>query len=178
MTNLIAQAVKPLEQASIDAAVANAQAMINRIFAHLENNDWDLNKAYPYPTGFMRRDLYAQAKDLRELADSVTTRVDAISVWRGSCKVRPSEEGVKYELEQAALEAQASYNAYVTKLTMKVGCGVVAANMGYVRGIWSDSNLTVEKNDGTKEVWNTKCIVNRSKLGKWFNQFPTRKLKR
>lgn len=40
---------------------------------------------------------------------------------------------------------------------------------------WIDSTITIKTNDNEVNVWHTKMIINQSKYGKLFNQFPTRK---
>lgn len=68
---------------------------------------------------------------------------------------------------------KASFEAYVAKLTKKVGeCDAVE----YTGALWNRSQLKVRKGDVT-EVWMTRVIVNVSSLGKLFNQWPTRKVR-
>lgn len=177
MTNLIANAVEPLKQKSVDAAVERTINFHKSIIEKLQQNNFDIDAAFPRPKNFTSRAAYAAAGDLRAAVESIVDYEKSSYRMDETRIVKVNADKIVYELEQAALNAQASFDAYVTKLSIKVGTGIVDAHMGYVRGIWSDSNLTVYKNDGSKEVWNTKCITNRSKLGKWFNQFPTRKLK-
>lgn len=177
MTNLIANAVEPLKQKSVDAAVERTINFHKFIIEKLTQHGFDIDAAFPRPSTKMSRSEYQAKYDLRAAADSIIDYEKSTYRLNETRIVKVNPEKIIYEIEQATLNAQASFDAYVTKLNIKVGTGIVDAQMGYVRGIWSDSNLTVYKNDGSKEVWNTKCITNRSKLGKWFNQFPTRKLK-
>lgn len=178
MTNKIAIAVAPLKQASIDATIACVNNSHKRIIEKLAFHGFNIDAAYPRPSTNMSRADYQATYDLRRAVEAIvdfeksTYRMNEVMI------VKANAEKMAYEVEQAALDAEASFNEYVTKLNIKVGTGIVDAKMGYVNGIWSNSNLTVKKNDGTQEVWNTKCITNRSKFGKWFNQFPTRKLKK
>lgn len=176
--NLIANAVQPLKKASVDAAIGRTIAFHKSIIEKLIQHGFNIDVAYPRPSHNMSRSTYQAAYDLRCAVESIvdfektTYRLDEIRI------VKVSADKIIYELEQATLDAEASFDAYVEKLTEKVGSGVIDAHMEYVKGLWSNSNLTIYKADGIKEVWNTKCIVNRSKLGRFFNQFPTRKLKR
>lgn len=177
MTNAIAQAVQPLKQASVDAAIARTIASHKSIIEKLSQHGYNIDAAYPRPSTNMSRAAYQAAYDLRCAVEAIvdfeksTYRLNEVRI------VKVSADKIIYELEQTTLNAEASFDAYVTKLNIKVGTGIVDAQMGYVKGVWSNSNLIVTKNDGSREVWNTKCIINRSKLGRWFNQFPTRKLK-
>lgn len=61
------------------------------------------------------------------------------------------------------------------KLEMKIGEHLTATLEG--NHVWGDSFITVEKANGENERWRTHTILNVSKLGLYFNQFPTRKIK-
>ena len=178
MTNAIANAVAPLRQASVDAAIARTIASHDAIIKKLNDHGWNIDAAFPRPSTHCSRAQYQAAYDLIAAVEAIVVygkssyRLDEPKI------VSVSADKVAYELDQARLDAEYSFNLYVNKLNEKVGTDIVDAQMGYVNGVWSNSNLIVNKNDGTQEVWNTKCITNRSKLGKWFNQFPTRKLKK
>ena len=80
--------------------------------------------------------------------------------------------------DYANQEAQASgdsYDAWVYKLVQKIGKPVTQAQVS--GDPWTGSTISVTTNDGEQQTWNTKMILNTSKLGKVFNQFPTRKMK-
>ena len=170
--NAIAIAVQPIKQASIDAAVEATTEVIAAFKAKLEAADWDLNVAFPRPSHNTSRATYMAQKARHDYASSLVRSV--------KCSRRPSEpllvtwceEGVARAIKNAADDAAFQYEAYVVKLIKKVGA-CDSAVMGFMNGVWHDSNLVVIKGDA-KEVWNTKCIVNRSVHGKVFNQFPTR----
>lgn len=173
--NAIAIAVAPIKQASIDAAVEATHEMIANIKAKLEAAQWDLDVAFPRPSIHTSRATYMAQRAAHDYARCLVSPV--------KCSRRPSEpfmvtwceEGVARAIDTAAKDAALQYEAYVCKLVKKVGeCD--AAKMGFNGGVWFDSDLVVTKGEA-KEVWNTKCIVNRSVYGKVFNQFPTRKRK-
>ena len=77
-------------------------------------------------------------------------------------------------IDNAVKEAELNYLDYITKLENKIGVTVKTATL--VGNLWSGSILTVATTEGTQR-WNTKIIINQSKYGKLFNQFPSRKLK-
>lgn len=84
-----------------------------------------------------------------------------------------NEAGIERILEEAELEAAASFDAYVAKLTEKVG----ECDAAVVEGpLWFESILTVNKG-GAIQRWKTQQILNFSVYGKAFNQWPTRRLK-
>jgi hypothetical protein len=62
---------------------------------------------------------------------------------------------------------------YVVKLSQKIGKEISSADLS--GDLWTNSTLTVECEDGDKQVWNTRHITNYSCYGTPFSQFPTRK---
>lgn len=170
--NAIAIAVQPIKQASIDAAVEATREVIARIKAKLEAADWDLNVAFPRPSHNTSRATYMAQRAAHDYARCLVSPVHCSRRPSEPFLVTWSEEGVARAIDTAAKDAACQYEAYVCKLVKKVGeCD--AAKMGFNGGVWFDSDLVVTKGDA-KEVWNTKCIINRSVHGKVFNQFPTR----
>lgn len=72
-------------------------------------------------------------------------------------------------------EAAFQYDAFIVKLCTKIGTAKTATLQG--DHIWNESILTIKKHDGSTEHWKTKQIENVSKLGRYFPQWPSRKLK-
>jgi hypothetical protein len=170
--NAIAIAVQPIKQSSIDAAVEATHEVIANIKTKLETAGWDLNVAFPRPGINASRATYMALKAAHDYARSLVSPVKCSRKPSEPFMVTWCEEGVSRAIKNAADDAAFQYEAYVVKLIKKVGA-CDSAVMGYMNGVWHDSNLVVIKGDA-KEVWNTKCIVNRSVYGKVFNQFPTR----
>ena len=85
------------------------------------------------------------------------------------------DKRISYFIDQAKLDAAAQYDAFVAKLCKKIG-QVAAAELDG-NHVWNYSILTVETGIG-EEKYKTQMIVNVSKHGKLFNQWPTRKVKR
>ena len=69
--------------------------------------------------------------------------------------------------------AHADYMAWIAKITDKIGKPVVDAKM--TGSPWTGSTIHVITNDAEQQTWNTKMIINISKYGRLFNQFPSRK---
>lgn len=84
-----------------------------------------------------------------------------------------NEEGVEQLIAESGEEAALSFDAYVAKLTDKVGPCDSASVTGT---LWQRSLLTVRKGE-TTERWQTQQIINFSVYGKAYNQWPTRKVK-
>ena len=175
--DLIANAVAPLKQQSVDSAVAFATAQVERMLKKLEEAGWDADVVNPpLRTGYYNRETYMRHQNTRNFISLITKSAKA------SCRMREpdvrvkDEDGIARYLEQTAKDAGADFEAFVFKLNKKVG-EVVSAELGS-DNVWYDSHLIVIKPEGEKQVWNTQIITNYSKYGKAFNQFPTRQIKR
>lgn len=178
--NQIKNAVEPMKQLSIARAVEYAQNRVNKALQMLADNNWNVESVFPYPNGNMSRASYMTAKTRYGFATLITKKI----AGQPSChkrvdletKVEPDQNGIDRHIKQVADDAAIAFDAYVHKLNQKVG-EVTEAQVTTSWDLWMDSDLAVVKADGTKEVWNTKCITNYSKFGLAFNQFPTRMTK-
>jgi len=87
----------------------------------------------------------------------------------------------QYVAKQAAVAAADTVAGFAAKLAGKVdrekaeGAQVVSASIA-TGDLWAHSTLTVHLSDGSRQVWHTQMIVNHSCRGKFFNQWPTRKV--
>lgn len=81
----------------------------------------------------------------------------------------PTSEYVRMQRQGAS----DSYDSWVYKLVQKIGKPVTDADVS--GDPWTNSRITVKCKDGETQTWNTRMILNTSKRGKVFNQFPTRK---
>ena len=175
--NLIANAVAPLKQQSIDSAVAFATAQVERMLNKLEEAGWDANVVNPpLRTGYYNRETYMRHQNTRNFISIITKSAKISRSPRDPDICVKDEQGIARYLEQTAKDAGVDFEAFVHKLNAKVG-EVVSAELGS-DNVWFDSYLVVVKPEGEKQVWNTQIITNYSKYGKAFNQFPTRQVKR
>lgn len=87
----------------------------------------------------------------------------------------------QYVAKQAAAAAADTVAGFAAKMAGKVdrekaeGAQVVSASIA-TGDLWAHSTLTVRLSDDTQQVWHTQMIVNHSCRGKFFNQWPTRKV--
>lgn len=88
------------------------------------------------------------------------------------CEIDPEavEKAVRDEREMASLQ----YDMFIVKLIGKIGDCLTAEIDG--NHVWGLSRLTVHKVGDVKEIWKTQQIYNRSSLGKWFPQWPSRQI--
>jgi len=174
--NLIAQAVEPLKQQSVDSAVNFAKDQVERMLKRLEEANWDAKIVNPCVGTYCSRETYMRYQNTRNFISTITKWTKAVRRPSEPEIVEKDEEGIARYLEQTAKDAGLDFEAFVYKLNKKVG-EVTSAELGS-DNVWYDSYLIVIKPDGEKQVWNTQIITNYSKYGKAFNQFPTRQIKR
>lgn len=170
-------AVEPQRQDAIEAARQAAQKTVDWVKAEVEANGWDMQRAAPYPRGISAHNKdYIPARDRHQFFWRFVKSVPGGGFRVSSPQpVEWRQDRADQYVEDAAKAADAAYESFVLKLENKIGEVTSASLDG--NHVWSHSILTVEKADGTVENWKTQGIINVSKLGKLFNQFPTRKLK-
>lgn len=181
MTNPIRQAVLPLKAAAQDRAEKEARAMVQRMAEQLEAAGWDLNEAAPRPSSLHESRNSYLAKQSKRLRYSAVTSswMFAPSLKYKTCgKSEPvfiDEDKVEIFVQKARQNAADQYDLFVAKIESKIGETSAARLDG--DHVWGYSFLTVRAASGQAETWKTQMIVNCSKLGLLFNQFPTRKIK-
>jgi hypothetical protein len=175
MTDPVETAIAPLREEAIAKAEIKARELAARVYAQLELADWDLNVAAPRPRATMRRQAYKEAASRFNLFCSLTIPAKATrSINEPHIRLK-SDEHLHNFVKQAKREAAAQYDAFVAKLTKKIGPTTAATLEG--SHVWGFSILTVTTAAGATQRWKTQQIVNVSSLGKLFNQWPSRLLK-
>ena len=173
--NKIEAAVAHLRSEAIARAEKETQTLVDRMIQDLVAVDMDLDKAAPYPKANIDKAAYQQAMTRRSMFLNIARSVKHTRRPSDPFTVEVTNEAINRVLTQAAENAAAEYDAFVAKLIGKIGEVSEAELFG--NHVWGNSMLHVTKLDGTKECWKTQMIINISKLGKLFNQFPTRKVK-
>lgn len=176
-THPVAIAVEPLRADAVKMAVEYAKAVIARVLADLAANDWDALKCAPYPSSLkLGRNAYLAAHAKYTLYRSLTERANEYASHRPGMPelLKQSDKSEARYLKSVADDAEAQYIGFVCKLCAKIGaCDSATLDGNFV---WSHSILTVRKGAAV-ERWKTQQIVNQSKLGTVFNQWPTRLVK-
>lgn len=116
--------------------------------------------------------------------DNIAPRPDYNRMWHVGYKEAQAKRA-RYEyfdrtprdkhVEDEGKAADASYMAWVDKMTQKIGKPVEHAEM---RGTPWNSHITIRTKDGEEQRWHTQMIINRSKYNNLFHQFPSRRLDR
>jgi hypothetical protein len=177
MMNPIETAVLPLRTVAVERATFVAEDRIERMTKEIEAAGWDLDKVAPYPRTDIGRKAYQVAMAKRSMFRMVFS-VAPTDRCRKMSEPFILEKNAAYEakfVDDMARDAAAQYDMFVAKLNEKIG--EVASAELFGNHVWDSSKLFVVKAVGSKECWKTQMIINVSKLGKLFNQFPTRKVK-
>ena len=175
MKNLIEEALKPMKVEAMRNAEVEARRTIARVHGLLEESCWNLDVVAPFPKSTMDKASYRKALAKRSLFKSLTVAAQTSRSMTDPDFRKPSQELQHRFIVEAEQATAAEFDSFVTKLTAKIGeCTSCQHSAG---ATWSFSILTITKPNGKVERWQTQQIINVSKLGKLFNQWPTRKLK-
>jgi DNA modification methylase len=154
-----------------------AQATKNRIdhwSAKLKESDMDLDKCCPRPNGGMDKITYRMMLETHNFVASFTNST-VVSRRRSEPNTREiSQPSILNLIKISKDEAKADFLAYISKLTGKIQTTIKSAELK--GNLWQGSMLYLDTEDG-EQKWKTQMIINTSKYGKPFNQFPTRLMK-
>ncbi|MFA7347333.1 MAG: hypothetical protein WCZ86_06205 [Desulfurivibrionaceae bacterium] len=79
---------------------------------------------------------------------------------------------------QLMAQIEKNHGRWVAKMVKKVGQEIIRASIVTTHSNpWEWSILLVVCRDGTLQYWKTRAVDNRSRLGNWYVQHPTRKLR-
>jgi hypothetical protein len=171
----VALAVEPTRQKAVDAAAAEAKKIVAKVREELKASGFDLLVCAPYPNSGMGRATYMTAQAKYQLFSSLTKWRKGTYSPREPHLADVTPELVAKFIAKAKERAAIDFDAFIVKLVQKIGACKKAELTGDF--VWSYSFLAVDKVGGVREVWKTQQIINVSKLGRLFNQWPTRLMK-
>lgn len=185
----VGAAVHPLKVEAVKQAAADAHKTVIAVRDELAAAGWNIEPVAPYPS---TRNWHNGKKIEYETALAkyrLFARLTMNDPVNGKPTHRPGEprivvmcdEHVAEFVMSEEREAAAQYDAFIVKLVAKIGPDAIAATLDG-NHIWSHSILTVEIKPpkwlgSYSERWKTKQIVNTSKFGKRFAQWPSRKIR-
>jgi hypothetical protein len=166
-------AVAPVKADAIAAAEQRARETVERHRAGLEAAGWNQNIWAPYPDH--RSADYHQANAKYRTCSCLVSWLEVTSRRNEPLIVQMDEGKIARFIENAKTLAAEQYDMFIMKLVRKIGDCESAMLEG--NHVWGSSVLTVFKLPGITERWKTQQIVNYSKLGLAFPQWPSRKVK-
>ena len=160
-----------------NSALTAAHEKIERIREGMAMVGNDLEIYAPYPDSIKEnRESYIAKKAKHNFIVSITTSDREFCRKFDDPDIRHLDNlKCNSFLEEVKKTAALDYEAYIMKLIRKIGECEEAEITG--NHVWSFSILTVKKENGSTEKWKTQRILNQSKFGKIFNQWPSRKVK-
>jgi hypothetical protein len=181
MENKIELAISPLKNDAVKSALAIAHDDIESVKKNLEASGWDREKVASYPASNWATPCkdYQMKVEMYKFVCSITAGDDSKN--SGSRKLNDpyfvvmSNAGIDNYLEMVARDAGSRYVSFVAKMVKKIGDVADASLEG--NHVWGNSILTITREDGSRERWFTQQIINVSKWGRLFNQWPSRKMK-
>lgn len=170
-TDAVYQAVLPLKKAAELNAEQRTREIAARVAEELIAVGGNLNKLAPEPEYISYENsqtvAYKVAMQTRAFYIDFSERIGRTT--KREVTVARTEELVARAIRDAGLQ----FEAFVFKLNDKINDPVLSAELKG-NAVWTDSLLTVETKNKGQQVWHTQMILNVSKYGKVFNQFPTR----
>lgn len=187
MTNqAITKALAPTRGEIIEGTKEVLHARVEIARQKITEADFDLNIAFPI--NYNSYQVNVQKAD-RQFALTYAAIKEATpsAIYRRNAPIpvtlRDPEIVAEKIAEAAERHADDLLATYAAKLTAKVAehakkkgveSEIAAARYVGTRNPWQTSTLEVKLTNGAKMTLTTSIIVNVSKLGKLFNQFPTR----
>ena len=175
--NVIQLAIEPLRQISIEVAEVGAIRAIADMHERFSKYNYDMWDACSFQD--IDGKVYYSANLLfLNLTAPLVPSVNGIVNKENRYKRKPCALAEAKFIKDAKDDASVAFDKYVAKMIKKIG-DVKSAEMTsvYNRNVWGFSVLSVINQDDEVSSWKTQQIVNVSKLGKLFNQWPTRKMK-
>ncbi len=175
----VGAAVHALKAEAVAHAEMYARERVAKVEKELAEHGGDVNAYAPYPRGMQYHDPRREgAVSLHNFVMGLTTS-DPAKGYQSYSTDRPyfrvmDPEGIERFVNSAREGAAIQYDMFICKMVAKVG----EADSAVLEGdhVWGHSFLTVEKPSG-REVWKTQQIVNYTKYGKPYYQWPSRIVK-
>jgi hypothetical protein len=155
---LMTEALESVKQDVINTYADYAGRQIETIKATLIENGMDMKAAYP-------------DRDSRQTPEAITDATGSTVQGHYTRKFSAQKEAEYIEMNKES--AAFSFASYIEKMAMKLGDkGIV--KVSFDGRIWNRCAVTITCDDGSVTTLDTQIIVNTSKNGKLFNQWPTR----
>jgi hypothetical protein len=178
--SVIAEATQPLKDAAIEKTRVEAEEFVAAVKKRLAKVGFDPYAIVPRIESLGRgvsvwsREYEEHSEKVKE-ADS-KRRMYQQFLDRSTGDYRWSNEAAASYVKMCMDNTAMHYDSYVAKMNQKTNFPI-AADFRWIGDVWGHSDLSVTLKDGTKEIWRTQVIINFSKYGLIFNQWPSRRVK-
>lgn len=166
-TDVVYKAVLPLKVLAMNKAEEHFRESVRQAAALILKHNGDLDKLVPIP-----EDIKYDSHEYQALTMARGYYISITNNFAGRLSL--SDTKVEEEVQKTRQAAGFQFDAFVAKLNAKINDVVLTAELS--GDPWNYSTLVVETKNKGRQVWQTKIIVNVSKLGKLFNQWPTRQV--
>lgn len=172
----VGAAIHALKEEAVRYAEQASRKVVARVEKELAEAGWDRHAYAPYPRhGHRGNPEYDIAKAKYSLVHSLTSADRYVGRSNEPEPCHMDAEMVERFVENAMRDAAIQYDMFICKMVAKVGPAKSAELEG--SHVWAHSILNVELADGSRERWKTQQIVNYSKYGRPYLQWPSRKVK-
>lgn len=178
----VGAAVHALKAEAVGHAEKLARERVDRVLKGLADAGGDQNAYAPYPRqrGWRMTPEEEAARDKHNFVGRITKQDESKGYQSYSTDPSrpyyrvPDEKAIERFVDEHRQMVACQYDMFICKMVAKVG----EADRAVLEGdhIWGHSFLTVEKPSG-REVWKTQQIVNHTKYGKPYYQWPSRIVK-
>jgi hypothetical protein len=174
-TDIVYQTVLPMKIAAQDRAEEETRKAIAYHIEQLAKVGYNIDTYAPLGVRPEYRSNDYETQKVRETIANqfrayIISFVKRDAFLSGIVKI--DTDAIEYLAGRARRDAGIQFEAYVVKLNQKINDTVLSATL--TGNLWMDSKLTVATANKGVQVWNTHMILNVSKYGRVFNQWPTR----
>lgn len=166
-TDVVYQAVLPMKKLAQDKAEEHFRESVRQAAEQVRIHNGDIDKMVPIPADLKWNSHEGEAVKLARSFFSLICELHGGRLYI-------NDAAVGLEVHKVRQSAGFEFDAYVYKLNEKINDATLKAEL--FGDPWSGSTLKVTTKNKGDQIWTTKIIVNVSKYGKLFNQFPTRQV--
>jgi hypothetical protein len=161
----------------VDGAVDRANQHIDHMMGRLAAAGWNTKTLFPdqppLENGsdpWKRQQHRERERDISQARLQYASVTDSTEKFNDAPRKASAVKRAKF-IEQQREGADQAYTGWIAKMSGKVGKPVVSAAAD--GDPWTGSILKVTTKDGGKQVWHTKSIINYTKYGDAYRQFPS-----
>jgi hypothetical protein len=175
----VGKAIHAVKAQAVEFAEQDARKIVARVEKELAEAGWDAQAYAPYPARMHYGTEHDRAKAKHSLVSQLTTSDSDAGYQQYGREGHPyivkmDPKGVERFVDNAMCDAAMQYDMFICKMVAKIGqCDSAELSGSHV---WGSSILTVTKGSAV-ERWHTQQIVNYSKYGRPYLQWPSRLMK-